>query len=280
MAASLPRLQTLVDSVAGRPLPLPAGLRDAYGGDLAFSFRPGAKAHVFANFVTTLDGLVSFGIPGATSARHISRGHPGDRMVMGILRAAADLVVSGAGTLRTEGKVTWAPQQICPAGAELFRELRRELSLPERTRVAILTASGDVDLSAAVFRSADVEPFILTSIAGAERLTAHGTSDVRVIAVGERPTVRDAVDRIVETLGARRILSEAGPGLFGRMLEERVVDELFLTVAPQLAGRSTERPGIGLVDPVAFAPDSAPWAQLISAKRSGDFLLLRYAFRR
>jgi len=280
VAAPLPQLQTLVDSVAGRALPLPAALRDAYGGDLAFSFRPGQQARVFANFVTTLDGLVSFGIPSAASARHISRGHPGDRMVMGILRAVSDLVVSGAGTLRAEGKVTWAPQQIFPDGAELFRELRRGMSLPERVRVAILTASGEVDLSAAVFRTPDVEPFILTSIAGAQRLAARRTGDVDVIAVGERPTVRDSIDRIADAIGARLILSEAGPGLFGRMLEERVVDELFLTVAPQLAGRSSERPGIGLVDPVAFAPDSAPWAHLVSAKRSEDFLLLRYAFQR
>lgn len=280
MTEALPRLQTLVDSVAGHALPLPEALREAYGGDLAFAFPPGASRRVYANFVTTLDGLVSFGIPGAASARHISRGHPGDRLVMGILRAVADLVVSGAGTLRAEGKVTWTPQQIFPAGAAHFRELRRALSLPERVRVAILTESGDVDLSAAVFRSPDVEPFILTSVAGAQRLAAARTRDVHVVSVGEHPTAAAAIDRIAELLGSRLILSEAGPSLFGRMLEQRVVDELFLTVAPQLAGRSKERPGVGLVDPVAFAPEAAPWAHLISAKRSEDFLLLRYAFRR
>lgn len=279
MAASLPRLETLFDRSAGTTMPLPPALRDAYGGELRFP--AGERPHVYANFVSTLDGLVSYGIPGVASARFISRGHGGDRIVMGLLRAVADVVVSGSGTLRAEGKVTWTPQQIFPAAADLYREVRRARGLPERTRVAILTASGDVDLSAAVFHSPEVEPFIVTSVAGAERLGASGSRGVRVRAVGElAPTMRDAIDAIVAETGARLILSEAGPGLFGRMLEEGAVDELFLTLAPHLAGRSPGRPGIGLVDPEAFEPDRAPWADLIAAKRSEDFLLLRYSLRR
>ena len=279
MAAALPRLDTLFERPSGAPLPLPAGLREAYGGDLAFP--PDGPPHVFANFVTTLDGLVSFGLPGLASARQISRGHAGDRFVMGLLRAGADAVVSGAGTLRVEGKVTWTPQQIFPAGADLYRELRRARGLPERVRVAILSASGELDLSLPVFRSPDVEAMVVTSVLGAARLAAKVTDGVRIHAVGERaPTMREGIDAVASATGARLILSEAGPQLFGRMLEEKVVDELFLTLAPQLAGRSKDRPGVGLVDPVAFHPDSAPWADLVSAKRSEDYLLLRYAFRR
>jgi riboflavin biosynthesis pyrimidine reductase len=279
MGSALPSLEDLFDRSRGDPVPLPGALRDAYGGDLRFPAGP--TPHVFANFVTTLDGLVSYGTPGAESARFISRGHPGDRLVMGILRAVADAVISGSGTLGAEGRVTWTPQQIFPAAADLYGEVRRARGLPERTRVAILTASGEIDLGASVFRSADAEPIVVTSVAGAERLAAKGTGNVRVRAVGERaPTMREAVDAVVAATGARLILSEAGPTLFGKMLAEGVVDELFLTVAPHLAGRSRERPGISLVDATAFAPDQAPWGDLVSAKRSDDFLLLRYAIRR
>ncbi len=279
MAASLPRVETLFDRADGSAMPLPAMLREAYDGDLAFP--SGDRPHVFANFVATLDGLVSYGLPGRASARFISRGQAGDRIVMGILRAVADAVISGAGTLRAEAKVTWTPQQIFPAASDLYRELRRARGLPERTRVAILTASGDIDLSLPVFRSPDVEPLVVTSVAGAERLAAKGTGAVRVHAVGERaPTMREAIGAVAAETGARLILSEAGPSVFGRMLAEGVVDELFLTVAPHLAGRSPERPGVGLVDPVAFDPERAPWADLVSAKRSEDLLLLRYAFRK
>jgi riboflavin biosynthesis pyrimidine reductase len=277
--ADLPQLETLFDRASGTTLPLPAALRDAYAGDLAFP--EGERPHVFANFVSTLDGLVSFGVKGFASARHISRGHPGDRFVMGLLRAAADAVISGAGTLRAEGKVLWTPRQIFPAGADLYRELRQARGLPERTRVAILTASGDVDLAHPVFRSPDVEAMVVTSVSGAERLAAQGTAGVRVHAVGEHgPTMREAIDVVANATGARLILSEAGPHLFGKMLEERVVDELFLTLAPHLAGRTKERPGIGLVDGTAFSPDTSRWADLVSLKRSDDFLLLRYSFKR
>ena len=276
--ADLPRLEALVDRATGTAMPLPSELRDAYGGDLRFP--AGDRPHVFANFVSTIDGLVSFGIPNFASARHISRGHAGDRFVMGLLRACADAVMSGAGTLRAEGKVTWTPQQIFPAAADLYRDVRRARGLPERIRVAIVTASGEVDLGAAVFQTPDVEPVLVTSAAGAARLASRGTGSVRVYAVGEtEPTMREAVGAVVAETGARLILSEAGPRLFGKMLEERVVDELFLTLAPQLAGRSEDRPGIGLVHPTAFHPAKAPWADLVSLRRSDDFLLLRYAFK-
>ncbi|MDE3112245.1 MAG: dihydrofolate reductase family protein [Chloroflexota bacterium] len=274
--APLPQLETLFERPHGSPVPLPGPLRDCYGGDLSF---PEGRL-VFANFVSTIDGLVSFGLPGLAGAAVISKGNAGDRAVMGILRAAADVVVSGAGTLRAEPKVTWTPQQVYPQAAELFREMRRARGLPERTRVAIVSASGEIDLSLAVFRSPDVEPLIVTSVAGAERLAGR-TGEVPLRAVGERePSMRDVIDAVVHETGARLILSEAGPTLFGRMLEERVVDELFLTVSPHVAGRSEERRGTSLVEPTAFHPERAPWADLLSVKRSEDYLLLRYAFRR
>jgi riboflavin biosynthesis pyrimidine reductase len=278
VAATLPRLETLFERPRGQAMPLPDALRESYGGELRFPGGPGP--HVFANFVASIDGLVSFDIPGLASASVISRGHPGDRLVMGILRAVADVVVLGAGTLRAEPKVTMTPQAIFPKAADIFREVRRARGLPERTRVAILSAGGDVDLSLPVFRSPHAEAIVVTSVAGAERLAAQA-GGVRIHAVGERqPTMREAIDAIVAETGARLVLSEAGPTLFGRMLEERVVDELFLTVSPHVAGRSEERRGISLVEPSAFHPERAPWAELVSVKRSEDFLMLRYAFAR
>lgn len=248
----------------------------AYGGDLRF---PSGRAHVFANFVSTVDGLVSYGLPGQATARVISRAHPGDRFVMGLLRAVADVVVSGAGTLRVESGSTWTPYQVFPAAASFFRELRQGMGLPESIRVAMLSSRGEIDLSLPVFRSPGVEPLILTTRAGAARLAAADPGSARVLAV-EAPTMRGMLDALVAETGARLILSEVGPNLFGKMLDEGVVDELFLTVAPQLAGRSLDRPGVGLVEATAFAPERAPWGDLVSVKRSADYLLLRYAFSR
>jgi hypothetical protein len=61
-------------------------------------------------------------------------------------------------------------------------------------------------------------------------------------------------------------------------LAEQLLDELFLTLAPQVAGRdtSTERPG--LVTGQRFAPEHPLWGTLVSVKRGGNHLFLRYAF--
>ncbi len=275
--AALPRIDTLFDAAEGEALPLPPALREAYG-ELRL---PPTGTHVFANFVSTLDGLVSYGIPGAESARFISGGHRGDRFVMGLLRAVADAVVSGAGTLRAEPKVTWTPRQIYPQAADLYAELRRARGLGERTRVAILSGSGEVDPSLPVFRSADVDALLVTSRAGAEHFAAAGGSGVRTRVTGDTPpAMREAIAAVADAFGARLILSEAGPTLFGRMLGERAVDELFLTLAPRLAGRSAQRNGIALVHGTAFDPDRSPAPSLVSIRRSEDFLLLRYRLTR
>ena len=58
------------------------------------------------------------------------------------------------------------------------------------------------------------------------------------------------------------------------------VDELFLTLSPQIAGRTarTNRPGI--VRGVEFVPNSAPWYQLLSLRQRADHLYLRYRCKR
>ena len=72
------------------------------------------------------------------------------------------------------------------------------------------------------------------------------------------------------------LLHEAGPTLFGEFLAGGFIDELFLTVAPQIAGRDELHPRPGLVANVQFSPATAPWWKLLSAKSATDYLFLRY----
>jgi len=64
----------------------------------------------------------------------------------------------------------------------------------------------------------------------------------------------------------------------GSFFAEKCLDELFLTFAPQVAGResSAERPGF--VAGKSFAPEQPLWGALAGAKRAGSHLFLRYAF--
>jgi riboflavin biosynthesis pyrimidine reductase len=75
--------------------------------------------------------------------------------------------------------------------------------------------------------------------------------------------------------GIRSLLCEGGPTLNSALLEAHVVDELFLTLSPQLAGE-TGAPriveGEGLPEPVPLAVE---WML-----RHEDELYVRYGVRR
>jgi riboflavin biosynthesis pyrimidine reductase len=80
-----------------------------------------------------------------------------------------------------------------------------------------------------------------------------------------------------DEFAVKRLLHEGGPTLFGDFVRHACVDELFLTVAPQVAGRDVKRQRLGFISGTEFAPETAPWLKLISVKQSGDHLYLRYA---
>ena len=74
------------------------------------------------------------------------------------------------------------------------------------------------------------------------------------------------------------VLSEGGPHLLGDFLAERRLDELFLTLAPQVAGRADPGRRPGFVAGRDLAPDHPRWGTLLDLKRAGEFLFLRYGF--
>ena len=78
--------------------------------------------------------------------------------------------------------------------------------------------------------------------------------------------------------GHQLIVSEAGPHLFGSLLAADLVDELFLTQSPLLAGRD-HGGRLGLVDGHALLPAVHRDARLLSVRRARDHLFLRYQLR-
>jgi riboflavin biosynthesis pyrimidine reductase len=266
----------LLDRTNGPPIPLTDTLLERYGGRLCFP-PSGDRPYVFANFVSSIDGIVSFDLVGRAQASLISGGHAGDRFVLALLRAVADAIVVGAGTLRKEPGVTWSPEVAFPEGGRAFAELRGRMGKPRRALTVLVSGSGAIDPAApALTEGAPV--LVLTTEPGVValgqlpphvrvRTMSHGTADemTRVAAEESRGTL---------------ILTEGGPTLFGQFVRERAVDELFLTVAPLVAGRTREEPRLALVEGAAFAPEDAPRARLLSTKASGDYLFLRFAVAR
>ena len=278
--AALTPLKTLFETKRGVLLPLPPKLSRLYG--CLRMPMPRSHPHVFSNFVTTLDGVVSLNTKGHASGADISGFNAQDRMVMGLLRAVADVVIIGSGTLGADRQHVWTAEAIFPALADDYRQLRKTLGKCEAPLNVIISGGGKIDLRLPVFTSDKLPTLIITTTEGAKLLSKQTAPDtVEIRATRHRGKVIPAVtilDEVCRVNPGKLILVEGGPRLLGDFYAERLINEQFLTLAPQIAGRDTgdERPS--LVMGKAFAPRDALWGSLIDMRRGSSHLFLRYSF--
>lgn len=263
---------------------LPADLQNQYGGDLCFPPAVVERLYVAANFVSTLDGVVTFDIPGQSGGGQISGGNEADRFIMGLLRASADAVIVGAGTANAvASKHIWTAEYIYPAAKEAYIRHRQEiLKKPRQPLTVIVTGRGHLDLNHALFSTPGIDVLILTSAIGRDLLLREGADKLPSTQIRELPGRDAGIDphRITSLLAdefrVKLLLHEGGPTLLGSFVEAGLVDELFLTLAPQIAGRTPDRQRLGLVANAQFVPSTAPWMDLVSAKQQASHLYLRY----
>ena len=86
------------------------------------------------------------------------------------------------------------------------------------------------------------------------------------------------LDVVCRVSAGKLILVEGGPRLLGAFYAERLIDEQFLTIAPQIAGRDVGDKRLSLVMGKRFAPRDALWGNLIDVRRGSSHLFLRYSF--
>jgi riboflavin biosynthesis pyrimidine reductase len=209
-------------------------------------------------------------------------------MVMGILRARADAVIFGAGSLREDKGHIHTPAFVSPPHAEAYAAMRAALGKGETQPLSVvMSASGQIDLDERTFHAPDLRVVVVTTAVGAERLRGETLpTGVEVRAVDASKDGAATVDvlamlrLLADDYGVRVALNEGGPLVLASFLAAGAVDELFLTLAPQLAGRAAERPRRALVEGAAFSPADAPNARVLSVKQAGDHLFLRYAIGR
>jgi riboflavin biosynthesis pyrimidine reductase len=278
--AKLPSLATLFEAKRGKVLPLPSGLARVYGC-LRMPL-PSARPYVYSNFVTTIDGVVSFKLKGHASGGDISGFSDQDRMVMGLLRAVADVIVIGSGTLRADRRHVWTAEAIFPQLADEYLELRHALGKYDAPLNVVVSGKGNVDLRLPVFGSGKVPTMIVTTTAGARLLCKQHIPDcveIRVARRGAGAIPASAIlDEVCRTSKARRILVEGGPRLLGDFFAERLIDEQFLTLAPQIAGREAGDRRLSLVMGQLFTPSTPLWGKLVDVRRGERLLFLRYSF--
>jgi riboflavin biosynthesis pyrimidine reductase len=280
MKSALAPLETLVEAKRGRSLPLPPGLARLYGRLRMPLAR--ARPHVISNFVTSLDGVVSLNEKGHASGGDISGFSAQDRMVMGLLRAIADVVIVGAGTLGVDRHHVWTAERIFPGFAGEYRRLRKALGRRDLPLMVVVSGSGRLDLRLPVFTSGELRSLVVTSAAGARRLRRSkvpASVEIRAVRGGRAIRARSILDQVRRVSAGKLILVEGGPRLLGDFFADRLLDEQFLTLAPQIAGRKARDRRLGLVMGRTFAPQSPLWGRLIDVRRGKVHLFLRYSFR-
>ena len=265
---------------------LPPTLATLYGGGLSIPVHlQHERPYVIANFVESLDGVVSYNAPGQMGGGMISGDNKQDQMVMGMLRAYADAVIFGSSSLREDAGHVRIPSFIAPQFAGDYETMRQQLGKHEQYPMSVIvTASGDVNLKEPTFHTPGLRAVIATTQHGYDALHKEAipsSTDVRVIEAqdGESGISPERVlQLLVRDYNVRIALYEGGPTLFASFLAAHCVDELFLTFAPQLVGHSGGTQRLSLVERHAFSPQDASWATLVSVKKANNHLLLRYRF--
>ncbi len=272
-------LETLYANPHGKLLPLPPRLARLYGVLRMPQAR--RRPHVISNFVTTLDGVVSLNEKGHASGGDISGFSAEDRAVMGLLRAVVDVIIVGSGTLEVDRRHVWTAERIYPPFANDYRRLRRALGKDATPLMVVVSGSGRIDLSLPLFASGEMRSLVVTSVAGGKRLRRQRGPEfveIRTARGGGTISARAILDQVRRVTSGKMILVEGGPRLMGDFYSAGLLDEQFLTLAPQVAGREQGDRRLSLVMGRRFAPRDPLWGKLIDLRRCGSHLFLRYAF--
>src|SRR5207253_1848734 len=157
--------------------------------------------------VQSIDGVVA--IPELERSNALIAGaSEADRFVMGLLRACADVVLIGSGTLLASPRAGWQAGGIYPDAAAAFAELRRRRGRPERTAVAVVTAGGSFDPRHPLLERGAI---VLTTEAAAPTLAANVALPSEVVTVGGGDRVDlGAALATLRARGHELVLVEAG----------------------------------------------------------------------
>jgi 5-amino-6-(5-phosphoribosylamino)uracil reductase len=199
---------------------------EAYLDALALTERsPSGRPYALVNFVSSIDGRATVG------GRSGGLGDDGDKAMFGGLRRQVDAVLVGTGTLAAEryGRVIRDPAA---------RERRRGRGLRPEPLTCIVTRSGSVPLDIPLFAEPEAEVVIFTAAQIDTAACAAQVTAVRLDA--DELSFAAALERLHADYGIRALLCEGGPGVFGALLREDLVDALFLTLARKLAGGGDE----------------------------------------
>jgi riboflavin-specific deaminase-like protein len=204
--------------------------------------QPGeARPFVAMNFATTVDGRATIaGVSGPI-------GSGADTEMLVGLRTRFDAIMIGAGTMRAEryGRPVGDPQR---------RGEREQIGLAPDPLMVIVSARLDLPWDAPLFTEGGGLVLVFTS---SEVEPPETATPLRVVRHENAVDLVAALRQLHDEHGIRALLCEGGPHLHGGLQAAGLVDELFLTIAPKLAGGEAPRILEGALP--AIAPLELSW---------------------
>jgi len=200
-------------------------------GDFERAYAHPAGHHLRVNFISSLDGAVEI------NGQSGPLGGPVDRAAFMAMRAVADVIMVGAGTVRAE---SYGPVRL----AEDVQGRRRERGQRPRPPLAVVTARGDLEPGGRIFGPGADVLILTTSQVAAERADLAKVAEV--IDCGDAHVDLGFAVAELRGRGLGRVLCEGGAELMRSLMMVGLVDELCLTYSPVLAGprhRSLAGPG-------------------------------------
>lgn len=220
--------------------------------------RPRHECWVTGHMVAGLDGTAAVrGRVGALSTEP-------DQELFRRMRRIADVVLVGAETVRREGYgVVRLPEDV--------QRERQRLGQHPTPPLAVVSRSLAFDWTAKAFSEAPgyARTHVITCAAADPDLRARAEEWATVVVAGEERVEPVAALEALAALGHRVVLCEGGPTWLGELVAADRLDELCLSVSPQMGGDPL---------PVAVTPPGAGMAAfaLRHVMAEDDTLFLRY----
>jgi riboflavin biosynthesis pyrimidine reductase len=230
---------------------------------IEFPSAPPDRPYVLVNMVMSADGKV------VIEGTERGLGSKVDQRLMRELRANADIVIAGAGTLRASG----ASSRVRHADLEALRTARGR---PPNPIAAVLSGSGDLPLDGLFFTADDFDAVVyLSARAPEQRRDAIAATGRSVVVLDDGDEVPSMLRHMRRELGASVLLVEGGPSLNAELFARGFVDEFFLTLGPLVVGGEGTLSAVGGAPPTA---ESVTRLELVSAVSNSETseLYLRY----
>jgi len=288
------RFEVLFDRAERNSVTHPAF--DTYG-PLGFPEPPPERPWVFTNFVQSLDGVASLRGKYA-SGGHISQSQE-DRWLMDLLRAHADALMVGLGTLVEEKRLGQPGNRgpVFRVAEKELQELRTQLGRGRERNWFVTGSAALVMNDFKVFDDDRLDAGIVSTRKGAARLVQHNPTLKADIVIGgddESVDFAEVLAFMRHERGIRYLLCEGGPTLNGSLARANLIDERFITVSPVEVGleipceqepSEAERAHPPKLRPTTFGgpgftKDTASWWEWMSCRRVGDHQFNRYRRRR